>query len=340
MKKIKWCVIGAGGIADRRGIPALLQDEHSLISAVMDKAPGVAQSIAKKYDIEGFYSDEREMLERERPDAVYIATPVKFHVEQALLALSFGANVFMEKPIAMNGREAARLLTVFRKAGKQLTIGYMMGYHSLHRKARALIEQGQLGQLTSARLFFSCWYPEIKGAWRQQKALGGGGCIMDLAVHCMELFSQVTGDKIASCRSFYSTDTFDYEVEDSAVIAFRSEGGINGVIQVGFNIPDDCAVSRLELYGTGGSLIASGTLGQEDCGKMQFIRSAQTDYEAAQVRRTVKPVNYYAKGRNLYLQQFRDFTALLLSGRTDLSNAARAAEIQRLCDGIYRKKGE
>lgn len=336
MKKINWCVIGAGGIADRRGIPALLQDLSSRITAVMDMNAEVAKAVAEKYGIERYYSDEKEMLESEKPDAVYIATPVKVHVQQAMLALSFGAHVFMEKPIAMNAAEAKGLLDAFRKKGKQLTIGYMMGYHSLHKKARNMIEKGRIGQITSVRMFFSCWYPEIKGAWRQKKALGGGGCVMDLAVHCMELFSKVTGDEIASCRSFYSTETFGYEVEDSAVIAFRSAAGTQGVIQVNFNIPDDCAVSRLEIYGTRGSMVLTGTLGQEDCGKMQFISSAQTDYEAAQVRSTVKPVNYYAKGKNLYLEQFADFTKLLLSGKTDYSNAVRAMKIQETCDEIYK----
>ena len=84
----------------------------------------------------------------------------------------------------------------FKKAGKLLFVGYMMKYHNLHQKAKQLIANGEIGQVVDVRAQFSCWYPDIEGAWRQQKKLGGGGAIMDLAVHCMELVSSVCDDEI------------------------------------------------------------------------------------------------------------------------------------------------
>ena len=61
-KKIRWAIIGAGGIADRRAIPALLLDEENEILAVMDKVPSVAKSVAEKYSVEKYYTDVEEML--------------------------------------------------------------------------------------------------------------------------------------------------------------------------------------------------------------------------------------------------------------------------------------
>jgi len=338
MSKIKWCIIGAGGIADRRAIPALLLDEENEIIALMDKVPEVAKAVAEKYSVKRYYSDIDSMLSENKCDAVYIGTPVFCHKEQALKALSYGANVFMEKPITMNAEEGEELIRAFRKEKKLLAIGYMMGYHNLHATARTLIKNGKLGDIVSARFQFSCWYPDIPGAWRQNKAMGGGGCIMDLAVHCMELFHSVTGDDIVDYHAYFGTQTFSYEVEDSAMISFRSKNGVLGHIDVNFNIPDSASTSRMEIYGTKGSLFAEGTLGQEEVGRLKFIYSPQGDYEASQTRGVTKSKNYYGKKGNIYLKQFARFTSLIRRGKLDYSSAKEALKIQRICDEIYAQE--
>ena len=336
MKNICWAVIGAGGIADRRAIPGMLLDPRNELVAVMDLNPEIAERIKEKYNVPYAFSSAEEMLDTVSCDAVYIATPVFSHKEQAMMALSKGVHVFMEKPIALSYEEGAEILEAAEKAGKQLSIGYMMGYHNLHQTARRLISQGKLGQVHSVRMQFTCWYPDIPGAWRQKKALSGGGCIMDLAVHCMELFHSITGDEIAECKSYFATNSFSYEVEDTAVILFKSKGGVLGHIDVNFNIPDNCAASKLEIYGTEGSLYAEATLSQVETGKMKFIRSPQGAYEAQQDRAVTKARTYYGKKGNMYCKQFKAFGDILRTGKPDYSNARQALHIQKLCDEIYK----
>ncbi len=335
MKKIRWSVIGAGGIADRRSIPAMVLDPQNELVAVMDTAEPVVRRVAEKYGVAHYFTDAEEMLKTVPCDAVYIATPVFCHYEQAMMALKYGVHVFMEKPIALNAEDGKKILDAFKAAGKQLHIGYMMGHHNLHQKAGQIIRSGGLGDVNLVRMQFSCWYPDIPGAWRQTRALGGGGCIMDLAVHCMELFTSITGEDIAECKAYFATKTFRYEVEDSAVIMFRSPSGILGHIDVNFNIPDNCTPSRLEIYGTAGSLVAEGTLGQEEGGKLRHVYSPQGDYEAQQIRVVSKARNYYGKGANIYTKQFKEFNKILLSGKCDYTKAERALNIQTLCDKIY-----
>ncbi len=332
---MKWCVIGAGGIADRRGIPALLSDPDNQLIAVMDRNPEMAKDVAEKYRIPVWYTDAEEMLRSADFDAVYIATPVFCHYEQAMLALKYGVNVFMEKPLAMNAEEGKQIVDAFMKAGKHLTVGYMMGYHNLHRQARQMIADGKLGQVNLVRMQFSCWYPDIPGAWRQNPALSGGGCIMDLAVHCMELFGSITGDEITDCQAYFATRTFGYPVEDSAVIMFRSKKGVLGHIDVNFNIPDNCAASRLEIYGTTGSLYAEGTLGQEEVGTMRYVYSPQGSYDAQQSRTVAEHQTFTGTGSNLYQKQFTAFNNAVLDGTPCYDNAQTALHIQRLCDKIY-----
>lgn len=331
---MKWCIIGAGGIADRRTIPAILQDKSNQVVAIMDKVPAVAEKLGKKYNVK-YYIDEEQMLQENECDAVYIGTPVMCHYRQAILALKYGCNVFIEKPIGLNAQEGEKLLQAFKAAQKQIYVGYMMKYHNLHVKAKELISKNAIGQVTNVRTQFSCWYPDIAGAWRQNKVLSGGGAIMDLGVHCIELIEYILGDELVDVKAFYGTKTFSYEVEDSGMVIFQTKKGVLGNIAVNFNIPDKASESRLEIYGTQGYLIAKGTLGQEECGELAHLYSPQGDYEALQSRQSDKPTVYFAQGENIYLKQIQDFCNNISEGKLDYFYAERAVQVQKIVDVIY-----
>ena len=331
---MKWCVIGAGGIADRRTIPAILSDEGSELCAVMDRVPAVAKAIGEKYGVP-YFSDEEEMLKAVSSDAVYIGTPVFCHKKQIELAIAYGRHVFVEKPIAMNAEEGRALLDKCRAANLQLTVGYMMKYHSLHERAKAMLREGAIGDVNAVRAQFTCWYPDIEGAWRQKRALGGGGALMDLGVHCIELIEFLLDDEIEEVKGICSTRTFSYEVEDGAIIVFRTKGGVLGHVDVAFNIPDAASESKLELYGTAGYLLAKGTLGQEEVGTLTHLYAPQGAYDAAQVRTTQEPVTYTPEGKNLYEHQIRLFRETVASGTPDYFYAERAVGVQSVVDKIY-----
>lgn len=334
MRKIKWCVIGAGGIADRRTIPALMKDEGAELVAIMDRVPEVARSVGEKYGVP-YYTDEEKMLASVECDAVYIGTPVFCHNDQALTALKYGRHVFVEKPICMTAAEARELVDAFRAAGKQLTVGYMMKHHNLHELAKEKIKAGDIGNVVSVRAQFSCWYPDIPGAWRQTKALGGGGAFMDLGVHCAELIEYLLDEEIAEVKSFTATNTFNYEVEDSAVVIFRTKSGILGTIESYFNVSDAASESKLEVYGNSGYLIAHGTLSQVEGGELTHLYAPQGEYSAMQNRVAGVPTKYEGGGADLYLKQISAFENLIREGVTDYYYADRAVHIQELVDKIY-----
>ena len=331
---IRWCIIGAGGIADRRTIPALLTDKNNVLVAVMDKASALAESLGKKYGVPHF-DDEKEMLESVECDAVYISTPVFCHFEQAMLALSYNKHVFLEKPVALDGKQSRMLIDAFKKAGKQISIGYMMKYHSLHKKAKELIAGDGVGNVVSVRAQFTCWYPDMPGAWRQNKALGGGGAMMDLGVHCLELIEDILCEPITEIKGYCVTRSFSYEVEDSAVLIFKTKSNVLGHIDVNFNIPDKASESKLEIYGDKGYLIAKGTLAQEDVGTLAHLYAPQGEYAASQHRTTDEPITYTAEGDNMYRQQLFAIAELIQDGKLDYTLADRAAHIQELVDRVY-----
>lgn len=334
MSKIRWCVIGAGGIADRRTIPAILSDKNNQLVAVMDKSSVVAKAIGEKYDV-SYYDDEEKMLKECDCDCVYISTPVFCHYEQAMLALKYGRNVFIEKPIGLNAKEGREILDAFKAKNKQISVGYMMKYHNLNQKVKDMIENGQLGQVATLRMQFTCWYPDIQGAWRQNKSLGGGGALMDLGVHCIELIEYVLSEKIIDVKGFMNTRTFKYEVEDQAIIVFKTESGILGHVDVNFNVPDKASESKFEVYGTRGYAVCNGTLAQEEIGTLSYLYAPQDDYSAQQNRVYDKPEIFYGGKGNLYLKQISDFVCLIISGKTDYTHAERAVHVQQLIDAVY-----
>ncbi len=333
---IKFSIIGAGGIADRRAIPAILKSDKCQLVALMDRNPDKAKVLGEKYNVP-YFSDEEKMLESIECDAVYIGTPVALHYGQAKRALKYHKHVFIEKPITMNAQEGIELYKAFKDANKQLTVGYMMKYHNLHVKAKNMINKDKIGKVVNVRAQFSCWYPEIKGAWRQNKTLGGGGAIMDLGVHCIELIEYVLNQKIVEIKALMATNAFTYEVEDSGVIAFRTEKGTLGNIEVNFNVPDNASVSKLEIYGTKGYIQCFGTLGQQEDGYMSYLYSPQGEYVAQQERTTFKPKKFKAKGGDLYQKQLEDFCKMVESGKPKLKYAYKAVEVQKIIDDIYEQ---
>ena len=337
MKKIKWSIIGAGGIADRRMIPAIMKDENSQLVAVMERTAEKAKTIGEKYGV-AYYTEVEEMLACVDCDAVYIGTPVSCHFEQAMTALRYGKHVFLEKPIAIDGKESRKLVDAFKKAGKQITIGYMMKHHNLHEKVRELIEKDGIGQVNDIRVQFSCWYPDIPGAWRQKKSLGGGGAIMDLGVHCIELVEYLLNEEIVEIKSMYSTRTFSYEVEDCGIILFKTKSGVLGHIDVNFNIPDDASESKLEVYGSKGYAVCNGTLGQVETGTLRYLFAPQGDYSAMQNRKVADPETFTGGGADLYQKQLAMFVETVQSGTPNYFYADRAVHVQELVDKIYLEK--
>jgi predicted dehydrogenase len=329
-------VVGAGIIgADH--LKAIEKNSNFRLVAVCDNNEERARLFSEKYGVP-YYFTEKEMFEGTDAEAVYIGTPVACHYEQAMLALQYGKHVFMEKPIALTASDGEKLVEAFKKAGKQFTIGYMMKYHNLHEKAKQLVQTGKIGQVNDIRAQFSCWYPDIEGAWRQKKSLGGGGSLMDLGVHCIELIEFILEEEIVEVKSFCSTRSFKYEVEDSAVIIFKTTSGVLGHIDVNFNIPDDASESKLELYGNDGCIICKGTLSQEEVGTLSHLYSPQGAYSAMQNRTVGEMTEEKGAGDDLYLKQIRIFVEQVKSGKPDYFYAERAVQVQKIVDLIYNNK--
>jgi len=178
-RKVRFGVIGAGGIARRKTIPGMVEADNCSLVAVMD--PVGVEEVAAEFNVGKAYTTEQDLLADGDVEAVYIASPVGCHADQIRAAAAAGKHILCEKPLTLNLQQAEEAVAACRRAGVFLQEGYMMKFHGAHRKIKELIDGGRLGKVVYMRAQLSCWYPKIEGAWRQDPATGGGGALMDMA---------------------------------------------------------------------------------------------------------------------------------------------------------------
>ncbi len=281
---IGWGVIGCGGIADRRTIPeGIIAAPGAELVAVQDVAQERTQEVAQARGVTG-YATVEELLADDNVQAVYIATPTHVHHEQTLAAAQAGKHVLCEKPLALTIEECEASIAACADAGVKFGTNFMMRFHACHVKIKEMIDSGQLGTPVLGRAELTCWYPPIPGAFRQIPELGGGGSLIDMGNHCIDLLEFFFG-KVAQVTCFTGNLVQDYQTEDTAVVAMQFENGAVGMVDTLFNVPDAAARNMLEVYGSKGSMVTKGTIGQDSAGSISSIlESGDKEYDAAQVR--------------------------------------------------------
>lgn len=336
--KIKWGVIGSGGIAKRRTIPeGIIPAENAELTSVYDINSEANQSVAKQFGARPAGSIV-ELLKSDI-DAVYVASPANMHFEHVLACAFAGKHVLCEKPLGMSVAEARKMISTCSDSNVLLGIGLMMRFNTQHLEAREMIGKGLLGKPVYARAQLSCWYPPIEGAWRQDPSQGGGGSLMDMGSHCLDLLEMFFGKaKQVSC--FISNNVHDYKSEDSAVVSVMFENGAIGTVDTCFCIPDESSKNILELYGSKGSIIAQGTIGQGPSGEMTaWLQNDSSAYNAAQARSAGNGISVKPEPVNTYRAEIEEFSNAILENREPLNSYLYGLRSQELLEACYKSAG-
>jgi predicted dehydrogenase len=333
-KKIRWGIIGSGGIAKRRTIPeGFIPARNAQLAVVYDSNATANQEIARVAGAQACPSVEA--LLAAGVDAVYIASPVQAHFEQILACAKAGKHVLCEKPIGRGVAEAAEAVVASRTAGIQLGTAFMMRFHSQHQAALRLIREGALGKPVFARAQLSCWYPPIAGAWRQDPELSGGGSLIDMGGHCIDLLEMFFGP-VQSVSCFTSRTVHSYASEDSAVALLRFANGALGSVDTFFCIPDESSKNALELYGSQGSILARETIGQGSGGEMTaYLSSDASGYDAQQARNSGEGMKIVPEPENTYRAEIEAFSKAILSGQPNPLGSEVGLRSQKVLAACY-----
>lgn len=245
---IHWLLIGIGDIARKRVIPAILADPRSTLTGFVTRDATKAEAYPGTH---AWHTLETAFASSEKIDAVYIASPVVFHAQQAIAALRAGKNVLCEKPLAMNYAEAASITEVARESGKLFGVAYYRRLYPKLSRAKELIAAGAIGQPLFAEGIYHGWIESEERGWLRDPELAGGGPLYDVASHRIDAMNFLFGkpDRATGLRS---NALHDLKVEDSATALIGYAGGIHAIVDARWN----SRISRDEfrIIGTEGEL--------------------------------------------------------------------------------------
>ncbi len=338
MSKVKWGVIGCGGIADRRTLPGMMLANNAELVAVMDTDMAAAERVKEKYNARYAFSDMNELLAIDEIEAVYIASPVFCHKEQVEAACKAGKHILLEKPIGIDIAEAEEIVKICEDAKIKLGVGFMMRFHAYHEKMKEIIAEGKLGKLVSARAEFTCWYPTMDNCWRQNVKLSGGGAMMDMGIHCIDLIRYITGAEFTDVAGIVDNQVFEYNgVEDGGYLIGRMDNGAVAYVGANFNLPDEIAKCQLEFYGTAGCLTAEGTLAQEEGGSVKLVcGDSSAAYDAMQNRTMAESVDLKVDFGNMYTKEIEAFGKAVRGEDKIAVTAKDAIAAQKVVEAVYK----
>ena len=338
--KLKWGIIGCGGIADRRTLPGMMLASNAEPYAVMDANPEAAARCQEKYGAKYAFTKAEDVLALKEVDVVYIASPVFCHKEQAIAAAKAKKHILLEKPIGLTIEDTREIVAACEAEGVKLGIGFMMRYHAYHQAMKKVIADGLIGDVVSMRAQFTCWYPDIENCWRQDKTKSGGGALMDMGIHCIDLLQYISGLEAVECTGYAQTQTFHYSADDSSAIVMKMSNGALAMVDSNFNIPDAAAKCPLEFYGTKGSMIAVGTLSQDEGGSVEVLVSGNdAGYDAQQNRSLVEPMKLEVTFGNMYTKEIEAFSNAVINNTEPPVNGKNTMRVHEVIAAIYANGG-
>ncbi|NLY19498.1 MAG: Gfo/Idh/MocA family oxidoreductase [Clostridiaceae bacterium] len=339
MKMLRYGCVGAGAIARAKHMKGYSAFADIEFVSVCDTNEKFAQEAAQEFGFKKYYTDYREMLEKEKLDFISVCTPNYLHFPVTLLALENGLHVHCEKPVALNSIEAQKMVDARNKYGKILMIALNNRFTNHAWFVKKYTEEGLLGEIYHAR----CGWKRQrgipgKGGWFTNKALSGGGPLIDLGVHFMDLamyfmgypkpvsvvgatYSKFARNECVNSSGWGMTSDKNgiMDVEDMAVGFIRLENNTTIDIEFSWASNIDQEDNYYELLGTKGGAIYRG-------GELRIITEQFSTIVEIKPNLNFKcPVN-----------EFSHFIDCVKNGTEPLSKPEEAVVLMKIIDGIYK----
>lgn len=315
-----WGLIGCGDIAAKRVAAALHNSPGCALTSVARARAELAAQFAKEHGARRSHADWRDLLRDADIDAVYLATPVALHVEQAVAAAEAGKHVLCEKPMAIDVTDCSRMIAAARQNNIRLGVAYYRHHYPAITRLRELLASGEIGDpvFATAQAFETFNPPrDHPRAWLLRKAASGGGPMADFGCHRIEVLLNLLGP-VTSTRGFLSNVRFkDREVEDTCVAHFDFESGAHATISV-----SHAALERrdtLEIVGTRGSL------------HVPVLNEGALRILTPQGSR----IEHHPPHQNLHQPLVDDFVAAVREGREPAVPGETGLAVQRVLAAIY-----
>jgi predicted dehydrogenase len=331
-------VIGAGAIGLDH-IRSFQQHPAARVVALAEVSPQRGREAADLFNIPELVTDYRRLLARADLDVVSIALPNYLHAPVALAALRAGKHVMLDKPMATNARDAAKLVAAAKKGRRLLMVGQNVRFTPEVQTARQLVDAGVLGEVYHAKTAWTrrSGIPRI-GSWFTQKRFAGGGSTYDIGVHALDRCLYLLGefDAVAVSGQTYSKfgarglgegswgkseidPAKPFDVDDLSVALIKLKSGRTVLLETSWAAhqpePD---FNGLQLFGTEAGLLLP---------PLRLFRQGKHGYASELVPTRTDLVD---SNRMVH------FIDCLLGKAEPFVKPAESLAVQKILDAIYR----
>lgn len=341
-KTIRVGVVGLGW-PGLRHLEAYLKHPSVEVLAVCDANPALLASTQRQYQIERGFGDLESLLALAGLDAVSICTPNFLHEPMTRAALAAGKHVLCEKPLAASLEQGERLAAAARDSDRVCMIGFGRRYREDSWAIKAMIESGELGEIYHAHAgwFRRKFNPSVRG-WFLSKEKSGGGPLIDLGVHVLDLALWLMGNPRAVAVSGAVSHRFGHrlgqgapvDVEDMASAYLRLDNGAILILETSWYAFTGTSSATdhvfCQLLGTrGGAKI--------DLGTTVPVPPVEVYLDRGGVPLVATPVLPPVDQTPLsFSNEIGEFIAAIQERRAPASTVEQGLEILRILDAIYR----
>jgi myo-inositol 2-dehydrogenase/D-chiro-inositol 1-dehydrogenase len=247
LTQLKVGLAGCGRITRLAHLKVLANDPRVRVVAVADPDPTVDSFVAGAAPAATCHRSVESMLTSTDLDALVIAVPPPRHREVAVMAFDRGLHVYLEKPIAASLDDANAIVASWRRAGTIARIGFNCRFNALYREMQSKIADGSIGKPLAVRSSLTACWP-VEATWRTSPA-GGGGALLELASHHLDLLRFLFGAEVAEVDGMTWSNRTD---DEAAMVQCVLSNGVRAQTLICYGTVEE---DRFEVYGSDGKLV-------------------------------------------------------------------------------------
>ena len=256
---IRWGILGCGDVCEVKSGPGFQKAAGSALTMVMRRHADRCADYARRHNVPHWTTDADELIHSDDVDAVYVATPAGSHCDYALRVAAAGKSCYVEKPMARSHAECQRMIEAFKLAGVPLYVGFYRRALPRFLKVKELLDEGTLGTITAVSYRLSAGrhrkaYADGQVEWRLTAEQGGGGLLLDLGSHTLDILDFLLGP-IEAVAGDAARRVPVFDVEDSVAMQFRFASGVLGTAM--WNFASAVGEDIIEITGSDGRVTIS-----------------------------------------------------------------------------------
>jgi predicted dehydrogenase len=230
-RKLGFALVGLGGLSTNQIAPALQKTKFCRLAGIVTGTPAKAEKWKAQYNLPDKniynYDTMEQMADNPDIDVVYVVTPNALHAEHTIKAAKAGKHVLCEKPMEVSSEKCQQMIDACKKAGRQLAIGYRLHFEPNNLECVRLAREKVFGNLKFIEADFGFRIGDPK-QWRLNRALAGGGPLMDVGIYALQATRYITGEEPVQVTAVETvTDPVKFkDVEETIAWQLKFPGGI------------------------------------------------------------------------------------------------------------------